>query len=106
MIQLVYDEGRTAVVLVCDVCHQPIRNASMAMMRWPRKEDDDHDNPITTLQYCHKGECDRAMPPERHNDPWWELEHFLARLVVNAGLDGERLRDAIGDVKGTLQELP
>ena len=46
------------------------------------------------------------MPPERHNDPWWELEHFLARLVVNAGLDGERLRDAIGDVKGTLQELP
>jgi hypothetical protein len=46
------------------------------------------------------------MPSERRDDPWWELEHFLARLILNTGMDGKRFRDAVIGVTGDLQQLP
>jgi hypothetical protein len=105
MIQLVNNEGRTAVVLTCDVCQKPIRDAALAMVRWRREDDNAEDSVIRDLTFCHKGECDGAMPGDRRGDPWWELRHFLARLLAAAGTTPGKLKTAMYDV-GALRPAP
>ena len=104
MIELVKDhQGYRVLVITCDVCHEPIRQAELAMVRW-RRSDGEGKAPVTNLEYCHKGQCDQSIRDWR-DDPWMELEHFLARLILNTGMDLKHFHDAVADVGGVLQTL-
>lgn len=102
MIELVKDhQGYRVLVLTCDVCHEPIRQAELAMVRW-RRSDGEGNAPITNLEYCHKGRCDESIPA-RQDHPWMEPQHFLARFVLNTGMDMKHFHDAVAAVGGVLQ---
>ncbi len=100
MIEMTTGKGLSIVRLACDVCHEPITDVGMAMVRW-RRETEDY---TTDLVYCHKGKCDKTLNRQHEDDPWWELRHFLARLVFNCGMRCEDIIRAMDDVE-ELQKL-
>jgi hypothetical protein len=82
-------------VISCDVCGHLITNAAMAMVRWRRPES--NTEAITQLEFCHKGECDRD---DKVDYPWWELRHFLGRLIVGVGMNPVGIVHAIEESTG------
>lgn len=104
MIQLATVDGRTLAMIMCDACEVQIDDAGMGMVRWSRA-DDSSGNVIEKLTFCHKGKCDEELNAERPDDPWWELSHFLARLLTSTGMDVAAVEGSMADVGG-LSKLP
>lgn len=99
MIQLInVKRGFVQATIVCDVCEQPIINASLAMVRW--RNDERTQGPISTMLFTHKGTCDQSLS-DRQSDSWWELGHFLARLLASVGMDARSMHVAMSQVDCT-----
>jgi hypothetical protein len=91
MLQLAQKQGIATVELLCDICSLPITDAGMAIVRWGTPKD--LHNPITGLQFCHKGACDKQGGNEQQYSSSWELGHFIGRLVVATGMADYVKRD-------------
>jgi hypothetical protein len=95
VIKMLNFQGRSAPLLVCDVCAQPIRDAGLAAAVFPRS---DVEGEIFSVLHVHKGAChDRAEADldGAAGAPWQELRHHLVYLLGNVGLDDESLAEAI-----------
>lgn len=96
MVEISREKNRDTVRIVCDVCKKRITDAEMAMVRWRRTSKSDAN--ITNLTFCHKGSCDDAASKLRADDPWFELTHFLARLIFNSGMGIDSIEKAMKSI--------
>lgn len=94
MIQVLYKDGRSIPLMMCDLCGEPIRDASMAMVAYEEHDEEDQN---VTFAFLHKNECDMSYKGgQRRKGGWVELRHFLVNLLHNTGLQkGEKLDRAI-----------
>jgi hypothetical protein len=92
MISVLFSEGRSIPVVVCEQCGKPIRNAALGMVAYAEHEEGGQYIEFASL---HKRECDEAYKGGSHRPGGWvELSHFLIRLCANAGMGPEELHKA------------
>jgi hypothetical protein len=97
-IQILHRDGRTAPVIVCDICGDMISDVREGAAVFNCKV---APNSKTPVLHAHKGGCHDAAE-HRFDDPGWdELGLHLYRVGFNSGLKHEeeaarekRLRDA------------
>lgn len=94
MIKILNVQGRSAPVLICDICDQAIKNVGLAAAVFPRS---DVEGELSPVLHVHKGTClDRAdvRVAAASHAPWQELTHHLVWLLQNVGMDAAALANA------------
>lgn len=93
MIKMLSASGRSAPVLMCDVCGERIKLVGMGAAVFPRS---DSDGAEVEVLHVHKGEChDKAESRvgSGKGAPWQELGNHFSYLLHNIGLPMSRLQE-------------
>ena len=101
---MLFGNGSTGPVAVCDVCGAVIRDASVATVYWRRAPDfgEKPGHVYDPVLSCGKYACERQAEKGAANTlSTADLDTALVCLLANAGLppNGERFRQTVGLVK-------
>lgn len=93
MIAIRQKDGRSASVIICDVCKEIITDSGMALARFSR---DIEEGKVGPVRYCHKGRCDQAAEkPDMESSV--NLNDHLMDTCHNVGLTLEKMKEAEED---------
>jgi hypothetical protein len=93
MIKMLNASGRSAPVIICDICGKRIKEHELGAAVFPRT---DSEGAIAEILHVHKGQCHDEAEQKvggGKGAPWLELINHFSYLLHNLGLSVERLEE-------------
>lgn len=93
MIKMLKFSGRSAPVIICDICGKRIEEVKLGAAVFPQI---DTEGAIAEVLHVHKRDCHNAAEQKiggGESAPWQELRHHLSYLLHNVRLSLEQLKE-------------
>lgn len=99
MIKVLYDDGRYAPIMICDVCGERIEDAKNGAAVSNSDPEVLSDGDAVEVKHTHKGDChdeaDQHLREQGIHPGWNSLTTHLMQVLHNTGLSPKDLEDIL-----------